>query len=266
MLSNIKRVVFYGCSFTVGSELSDYELFPDLTEAEVDALKLKKGFSVYDNFDRSTIDSMDHQKSWARWCADELGLSWENRAKLGSSLGENVFNLERDIINGSIEDTDLIIVGLTSNNRILKISPHGHPESLIFTENDSRWPNKKFMEDYIKHLGTDSYLLYHWVKEIRYLDLLSSKLGGRLFQQYAWATYNECVSWTSPPWGDTGFPDAILEITNDVSNFESIIDPNFSFSTLKCWDNSLPFKHPKLETHKEFGAHVAKQLKLRIDL
>ena len=103
-MKNFNRIVFYGCSFTVGSELSDSELYPELSVEEIRRLKVKKGYEFYHKFDDVVRNKLDNPKAWPRWFCDELDIAWDNRAVSGSSTGAMIFNIERDLSNGSIKD------------------------------------------------------------------------------------------------------------------------------------------------------------------
>jgi hypothetical protein len=265
-LQNIKRVVFYGCSFTVGAELADCDIFPELSKSEIDKLKLKERYSVYNRITVKHRDSLDNQKSWSRWCADELNLPWVNRAENGSSMSQIIFSVERDLINGVIEDTDLIIVGITSPERICTFNQFG-AQSLIFNNADTRWSNESFRNDFLKEIASDDYILYNWFKDIKYLDMLSDRLQNRLFQQWVWATSAEIFELHTDGVPFYNLSEYMTILANSSIRFDSIIDNNYSFTKLNAWEpeNREVFYHPKLELHQTFGKHVAQKFNEQIN-
>lgn len=253
-LKNIKRIIFYGCSFTAGVELSDKEHYPQLSVEEIQKLKRKLGYEFYHKFDEKLRNKLDNPKAWPRWFCDELNITWDNRAVPGSSMGAIVFNIERDLSNGEINDTDLIIVGITSAERICTFTEHGS-RSYILNNQDTSW-DENFKKDFSLTIANDNYILFNWYKDIKYLDLLSSKLNGRLFQQYVWATVEENYRFAQ-----YNVADYMQTIITPSLKFDSIIDDRFSFSTLNTWapENCELFHHPKIELQQEFGRRLAKK-------
>jgi hypothetical protein len=256
-ITNYTRVVFYGCSFTTGAELSDYKMFPELSFDQVEQMKLKMGYDFYlqQEINLETLNNLDNEQSWSRWFADEIGLPWLNRAKRGSSMGEIVFTIEQDLINNIITEQDLVVVGIPTPTRLFLIDEHGYSKTAFFHnfEND-------FGMKLLKFLGSDDYLNYHWTKELNYLDMLSTKLQGRLFQQFVWATPTESMGFNR-----SNMHDNIKNRFLNVANLKSLIDPNYSMTTIDAWINSLALKHPVLEIHQKFGRHVADKFKLKLN-
>jgi hypothetical protein len=266
--TNISRIVFYGCSFTEGAELSDCELFPTMTQDQIDKLKIKQGYSFYTTIDATVRNKLDNQRSWTRWFADELNKPWINRAVGGSSMGQIIFEIEHDLSAGKILDTDLIIVGITSPERICRFVSNS-ANSLIIGNTDSRWEDEKFQELFVKHLADDNYILYNWYKDIKYLDLLSNRLGGRLYQQWVWATLEELLGFQN---SDKKLcyvlHDYVKPVVNATVTFDSIIDNSLSFTTLNAWNpkNRHAFHHPKIELHKQFSHQLIKSFKDKVKI
>ena len=261
-LVNITRIVFYGCSFTVGSELSDCELMPLLSKEEIDKLKIKEQYSFYERFDRNIITQMDNKKSWARWLADELKLPWINRAKGGASMGEIVFLIEQDLALGKILETDMIVVGITSPERICTFQNYG-TRSYIMNDLDTSW-DKKFRNEFILNIADDNYIVYNWYKDIKYLDLLSARLGGRLCQQWIWSSLSELFQFNKNGKYYYNIQDYLKDIIHENVIFNSIIDDNISFTKLNAWapENREVLCHPKLSLHKEIAIKLSKSFVL----
>lgn len=265
-LSNINRVLFYGCSFTAGSELADQELLPDLSKEEIDKLKAKELYSFYERVNLKLREKLEKEKSWARWFADELGLPYENRAKGGSSMAQIVFTVEQDLARNNINDTDLIIVGTTSPERICRFTQYG-PQSIILASLNVRdqW-DERFERDFLINIATDNYLLYNWYKELRHLDLLSDRLQGRLFQQWVWATWTQNLEFTNDSGPFYKLDPFMSEILHPNVIFNSMIDNSLSFTTLDAWNpiNQEVLHHPKLEVQQQFGRKLANSFKNKV--
>lgn len=259
-MKEINRIVFYGCSFTVGSELSDCKLFPQMTKQEIDNLKRKERYAFYNRINPIVRDNADNQQSWARWFSDELGLPWVNRATGGSSMGQIIFSLEKDLADNNINDDDLIIVGITSPERLCRFLRYG-ANSLIINNLDTRWDKETFRNDYIKYIANDDYILFNWYKDIKYLDLLSHKLQGRLHQQWVWATMKEIFEFHSNGTPFYSLYDYTKSTVHSDVKFDSIIDDTISFTALNSWtpENQEVFHHPKLKLHHQFGKLVAQR-------
>ena len=265
-LKNIKRIIFYGCSYTSGSELADQELMPNLSKEEIDKLKIKEQFHFYSRFDQNIVDQLENEKSWSRWFSNELNLPWVNRALRGSSMGNIIFNIEKDLNNKEILDNDLVIVGITSPERICLFNDYGAFTQILHA-NNQKW-DKKFKEDFILNIFNDEYNLFNWYKDIRYLDLLSNKLNGRLFHQYVWSTFPELLKFgaDSVPWYN--IKDYMKKILNENTTFDYTIDNELSFTALKAWEpeNREVLFHPKLEIHQNFGRQLAKSFRNKVSI
>ena len=265
ILYNINRIVFYGCSYTAGSELADQELLPNLSKEEIDKLKIKEQYKFYHRFDPEEFPKLEKPKSWARWFSDELNLPWINRAKGGSSMGQIIFSIEEDLANGIILDTDMIVVGITSPERICTFQKYG-TRSYIMHDFDESW-DKKFRNEFILNIASDDYILYNWYKDINYLDLLSERLNGRLYQQWVWATLPEIFKFNNNGVPFYSLKDYVNKVVNESVSFKSIIDNNLSFSALTAWrpENKEVLGHPKLEIHQSFGRQLANSFRNKVN-
>ena len=266
ILHDINRIVFYGCSFTAGSELADQELMPNLSKEEIDKLKIEEQYLFYERFDRNIFYRLENEKSWSRWFSDELNLPWVNRAMRGSSMGQIIFDIEKDINNKEILDNDLVIVGITSPERICLFNDYGAFTQIIHANNQS-W-DKKFKEDFILNIFNDEYNLFNWYKDIKYLDLLSNKLNGRLFHQYVWSTFPELLKFNTDNVSWYNLKDYMKKILNESTTFDYIIDNKLSFTALNAWwpENQEVLRHPKLEMHQNFGRQLAKSFRNKVSI
>ena len=259
-INQFTRIIFYGCSFTAGAELSDHEYAPNLTIDQVDDLKRKIKHEFYSkyNVDWSELAKRDYEKSWAKSCADQLGLEYVNKATLGASMDEITYYIEMDLASGFIKDTDIIFVGITSANRIFRFDQYHRPTSLCLHDADPRWQNSRIRDKFILDFGDDYTSSYKWYKDVKYLDLLSTKLNGRILQQYVWASYSANLSWMEKT-SEQRLEENFRNLICSMIDFDSLLDPEFSFSTIVRWDNPEDchtFLHPKQHKHQEFANHI----------
>ena len=118
----IKRLVAYGCSQTAALETNDNELMPELVH-----IKKQQGAMAFLQEVKKRIpefnlaEYLDTQKenSYANLLATRLGLECSNRAVSGDSNSAMLWKIDQDIVIGNIKDDDLVIVGITSRERIL---------------------------------------------------------------------------------------------------------------------------------------------------
>lgn len=266
-LDQINRLVAYGCSYTQGAELADADFIPGLTLDQINSEKnllgnpgfYKKYFGSWVDDDRGvTIREKEILRAWPSKLIKELGVPWSylNRARSGSSMQEIVVTLEHDLYNGIIGDNDLIIVGITSDTRVLRFDDDGHPQSLVCTDLDGRWRSRLMRDLFIQEFVNDYWALYNWYQSINYIDMLSKKFNGRILQQYLHSSYlqNSNVKEIKPEF---------LNITNNLQNCNSIIDSDLSFyTTTTKWNstNTHGFHHPYESVHDS----LAKQLSIKI--
>lgn len=256
------RVVAYGCSFTAGSELLDYMLAPHLSESEIDKIKRDKSWtSFYEQHSNpelwNYIRTEQGNHSWAKWFANHFpGAGYINRAVMGSSAQGMVASIEIDLANGNLNDTDLIIVGLTSPDRWLYFDKTGKTETPIFGWSNL-WPSEKAQSEFVKHYVNDHFKLYHYYQSMRHLDLLSNKLNGRLLQQYVHHTLADYISFCNEPINPN-----FLQMIRTGLEFNSVIDQQYSFGHILNWDTDTHGGyHPKLASQKQFGNHIASIVK-----
>jgi len=107
------------------------------------------------------------------------------------------------------------------------------------------------------HMATDEFLIYNYYNSIKYLDLLSDRLSGRLLQQYMHTTmndYNDRIKYASKN-----------ELTSLISlsagSFESIIDETKTLMSMAANNTRVHgFGHPDKGTHDAFAQHIYDKL------
>lgn len=244
--NNFNRIIAYGCSITSGFELADDLMYPELGSFSREKYKNKHGIEKYFNNRTIEIIQEEHNRSWVGQLAKNLNVELVNRAVPGGCCQSSIYFLEVDLGRNFIKDTDLIIVGQTDYRRWFWLNNFGEPQTPTINGSNSRWPSPAFHQDFITHLSSDDHLLYNWYIGIKYLDMLSNRLGGRLLQQYCYDTAK-----------DTFYHEALTQM-------DSFIDPNFSFNNIVDWDDSSKlhcFGHPTFELHKQFADYITEKVK-----
>lgn len=187
MMRTIDRVVAYGCSWTVGSELMDH-IHMNVSFDECNAIKktylatdkpyenMHKFIEKYDIGNKSLIE-LNHRNSWAGQLAQRLNKPIINRAAGGSSLDQNYFALYSDYINGKILDTDLVVVGLTTPYRSVKF---GHRSVVSSIQLGHQLREGKHEDKSLIELFNDDFLVFTYFKTLQLLGSLADKINIRL--------------------------------------------------------------------------------------
>ena len=193
MKKSITRIVAYGCSFTAGDEIMDHTCmnmsFEECNKVKSRYLRMGKNYNSFKNYLVSTIDGIrdfgkDHadqldydlhrNSSWAAQVAKAVNVKFENRAINGSGLDEHYFNIYRDWHKGLIQDGDLVLVGLTSMNRmpdfrIHRHMPHCHTLLCQFIPEDSS-------SGLLLDMYNDDFQVFQHFKTLQSLANLNSKI------------------------------------------------------------------------------------------
>lgn len=165
---NKKRMVFFGCSFTVGSELIDHELlgisFEECNKLKSKWLADKKSIDKFEKYIVETtgippeqIANISSRRSYAAKLSRKLGLEHVNLAVAGSAVDHSVLNLFAAYHNGQLNpETDIIFLGITSPHRYLSFAPNlkGIPVSRVMgythiQDADMHYNDYKVMQTYI---------------------------------------------------------------------------------------------------------------------
>jgi len=180
----INRIVAYGCSQTLGYETEDETWFPGAEEFK----RRNPGTAFWQHLKKNISDFKlvdyfeSHKKnSYANKLAEKLGLTCSNRAVLGNSLPGIVWSLNNDLVNGNIVDTDLVIVGLPTRERIVHFSENKVQSAVLgFPEH---WPTalQELAPQLVEHYNYELYS-FQYVNYVRSLiQVEHAHLTGRLF-------------------------------------------------------------------------------------
>lgn len=263
---SFNRLVCYGCSFTAGGELGDIYLLAKKTEDQISEIKKNLGIEKFNQLSEVRAnksgyysDKKGRELAWPAALAKKFNVPYKNRAHGGSSLGHAIFHLETDLHRPDVEfgidiDNDLIIVGITSESRWFYIDKDGNPMKPI-VNNANQWPGAKFYKEFILHCSNDNNMMYSYIVNLKYLDMLSKSLGGRILVQ-------PCLQ----PFNDFHIKDSITEeylrrfLKKTVDSLTNVIDPTISMYDFFDRADELPWGHPPKYAHDSFAEELYNKL------
>jgi len=251
------RIVAYGCSFTAGTELAEFLVSPSTPIEEIDKIKrrdfagLPKKFPHYTGVFNDDIQAIGRNLSWAKQIANNLKVGFVNKAFPGHGVQNMVYGIEKDLKNGFLTETDLIVVGITSADRWMFFEKDGNAQRVLFSYSHM-WPSKQLHEDFVTYIANDYFNSYQWYNSIKYLDMLSDRIGGRILQCYLHSTFNELKK---NKWNN--LKSEFVDQFDEMQTFESIVEPNFALATGIDWDNETHGGwHPKIQFHTKYANHI----------
>jgi hypothetical protein len=184
-MKNVKRIIAYGCSYTAGDEIMDHVIlgvsFEECNQWKKDYLNKGKSTVAYtikfkEDFNIRWDDPLHKNNSWAAHLAKLSNLSFENRAMNGSGLDEQYLKIYNDYTSGQILETDVVLVGLTSMNRMIDFRSTEKITTLISKNIPDDISSKLLLEIY-----NDDYIVFQYFKTLSLLSSLNSKM--RLLMQ-----------------------------------------------------------------------------------
>lgn len=184
-LTDVKRIIAYGCSYTAGDELRDHEIL-GLEFKTCQHLKRTMGFRSFFNYKpkKSKLpygklieenDIINREASWAAHLARRLKKDFINRAKGGSSLDIIFLRIVNDLINGKIEKDDVVFVGITSPHR-RPIWSEIPPRTYLIGTREFFRPPDDVLKWNITHLWTDDGIIFEWIKTLYSMASLDLKI------------------------------------------------------------------------------------------
>ncbi len=185
MSKTYNRIIAYGCSWTAGDELRDHEIL-EMKFHECNLLKKKLKLIDWWKLEyrektiRQWINENVQQNrnaSWAAHLATKLNLKFENRAVGGSSIEEHYYSIVRDISQKKINQDDLVVVGLTTMERLFFFKKE-KPMSKLLTLN-WQWDDLNFRNKLITEIYTDEFLVWNYYKNLILLKQLSDLINIR---------------------------------------------------------------------------------------
>lgn len=176
--NSFDRVLAYGCSWTAGDELLDHEII-GVSFSECNRLKKKYETFIFNNkYNIPEPCDINRNASWAGQLAKLLNKPFENKAIGGSCMDHIYYNVYKDMINNNINDRDLVLVGLTSTNRLLKFIDK-KPKSVLLGYLP-HWENEATLRLFITTLCNDSYIVFSYFKTLAALNALKEHINIRI--------------------------------------------------------------------------------------
>jgi len=258
------RIVAYGCSHTAGSELADHLFWKTpITRQELDTIKrdyTARGSPDFyrDNLQLGYNDVIEAQSklSWAGQIAKRLNVPILNKGIPGSSMQSMIYAIERDFTLGVIGEYDLILVGATSMERwtyFEKEERFGMPWPATPIIGYPRyWPSESFHNEFVEHIADDYFLFFNYFTSLKYLDLLSNALGGRLLVQYLHSTMDDYTKFVTNKNLNSNF----MSMVGNTRGLRSILDHDTSFSSFVDWGDKSKvhgFYHAYVECHEQLA-------------
>lgn len=247
-----RRLVSYGCSFTAGDELLDHELDP-----RADKIKRKQGISHWQTLrrqlvahDRDQHNLRQRQLAWPGHVARQLCLELDNRARGGHSLAHGVYAYERDRSQARILDTDLVIVGMTCPYRDIHMPDRsGPPQSWIIPDID-HWPNPQWHRPTVLDLHTDRrlYLRHtdHLLRLISFPNVYLVDIFGFDLDRFSDPVIHERLA-------EISRSGRLLPVANMASMIQGDREKHGGH-------------HPRLVVHERFAGYVTAELGKLLDL
>ena len=256
MKKSINRILAYGCSYTAGDEIMDHVVmgitFEECNKWKREYLNNRLSSVAYTSkfktdFKIAWNDPLHRNSSWAAQLAKIANLPFENRAMNGSGLDEQYLKIYHDYENGLILDSDLVLIGLTSMNRMIDFRLKEKITTLISKNIPNDVGSRLLLELY-----NDDYIVYHYFKSLSLLNNLSSKM--RLLMQ---PMVNDML--------DTGLDKLNLQHSRQYADsIWSECGPNILSQFYLGTHPKCEFGHPALECHIELAEKIYENVKLHL--
>jgi hypothetical protein len=202
-MTKFTRLVAYGCSYTQGQEIIDEEYIPGANE--IKKIQGRDAFwetllNKYPHLTRDSYNELNKPHAWPRHLADRIGIPWVNRALPGSSIYNMIYRIERDLANGNISPTDLVILGVTSPNRLIHIDHLGRDDTLHLGYLHA-WPRdlKDGYPFFIKWMN-DPVITFHFSIALRaLLHTAQTRLKNQLYFVECYPRSMNITDYVNPP-------------------------------------------------------------------
>ena len=180
MNKNFNRIIAYGCSYTAGDEIMDHVVmgitFEECNQRKTDYLNNKTASLAHTgnfkkDFNIQWNDPLHRNSSWAAQLAKLLNVPFENRAMNGSGLDEHYLRIYMDYDHGRILDSDLVLVGLTSMNRMIDFRSKEKITTLISKNIPDDVGSKLYLDMY-----NDDYVVFQYFKTLELFNGLATKI------------------------------------------------------------------------------------------
>ena len=184
-MTKFTRLIAYGCSHTQGQEIIDEKHIPGADK--IKSLQGRDAFwqailEKYPEMEEAAYIDLCKPHAWPRHLADRIGIPWVNRARPGNSIYNMIYGIDRDLANGDILDTDLVILGTTSPNRLIYVNYEGRDVTLQLGYLTA-WPeNLKHGYPFFIKWMNDPTITFHFSMALRtLLHLAQTRLKNQLY-------------------------------------------------------------------------------------
>lgn len=282
------RIVAYGCSMTCGDETLDHIFVDALTEYEVDKTKIDMGGLFCPNWnatyytpkycsDKTLFDQdgkwlwgeqmrRTKEVAWPRWLADKFGVPWINKSIGGAGIEYAIYRYEEDLATGQINDSDLVLFGLTTPHRWFWIDETGLPRKPLLSF-PADWPSPKFHSEYVASIGNTFQCYWDYYLQLRHIDSLYHRSNGRVRAFHVTNSHDNAFRWfeNMPNYQHTN----LYKIASQVYDFESIMKLDYYFKSYEYtrdWAREEPhplycgFGHPKISEHQVMAQNIYEYL------
>lgn len=256
-MKKFDRIVAYGCSWTAGDEILDHEIL-DLTFEECNKLKRKTNLSKwldepYLNTTKGKFIYLNRDKnlnaSWAAHLAKILNVKFSNRALGGSGIDEHYFRLVRDIHGGNVTKNDLVVIGLTTPDRITFFQD-GIMKSRLLSL-DFQWKDDiKFRDTLITKYMDDQMLLWNYYKVVSLFNQLNS-YGYNIRLQNV--RDRQCPVSKNYGW-NKGQVEFYVDLVYDETKHLQLLEDKFL--TVEIGESLCGFGHPPESSHIRLARQI----------
>ena len=256
MNKSIKRILAYGCSFTAGAEIMDHVVmgvsFEECNRQKLNYLKNNKSpYSFNQDFNIEWNNPLGRNSSWPAQLADLLGLEFENRARNGTSLDDHYLKIYNDYNQGLILEDDLVLVGLTTMNRMIDFRSNEKIATLMLRDIPYEASSKLLLD-----ICNDDYLVFQYFKTLILLNGFNSKMQLRM-QPMTITILDTGLMHLNNPHTKQFAKDVWSSIIDKVLLPEEFLKrPEVNGVKIACG-----FAHPPLESHTELANKIFERVK-----
>jgi hypothetical protein len=207
--------------------------------------KFKKDFNI------EWDDPLHRNNSWAGQLAKLLNLKFENRAMNGTGLDEQYLKIYNDYNQGLILEDDLVLIGLTSLDRMIDFRSKEKITTLM-SRNIPNETSSKLLLD----IANDDYLVFQYFKTLILLNSFNSKMQLKM-QPMTIPILDNCLTHLNNPHTKQFAKDVWNSIVDNVLlPGEFLKRPEVNGVQIECG-----FHHPPLESHTELAEKIYNQIK-----
>ena len=277
------RIVGYGCSFMAGAECLDHLINTEYSDlSKINELKRKfkyDGSAIYQYlaskkyvesgkvdekyiWEPGTVNypflfSEQKKNSWLQRLSDRFQVPCLNNAWSGGSLQSMQYFHEENLLEGKINDTDLIVVGLTSLVRWFYLDKTCKPMHPLFGYDSHNWGENGLYGSFaLEFSDNHTFLVHNALTSIRYFANIKNPV---IFVP-SFVTIPQLKSWHPIPEGTTiskMFDDTIKNINLVSCSFNDV--HSFDYSDEEAV-KKFAGMHPTIEHQQQFGDVVYKEL------